>query len=133
MPFEEKTWEWATNPEDSGPGCAPIEGYVCGKDDAWRAAVLERLEDTEKWPQVEFIVFAQNADLSSSELGSYNVVLSGAECTWKAEHIAELKVNSNLYWLGGDLPSRRLYPQWYISRESHFKIKDKNKKDVTIE
>jgi hypothetical protein len=121
LSFEEKTWEWATTPDDSR-GC-PIEGLIGDRDDAWRAAVLERLEDVEKWPQVKYVVFVQNVDMTSSMMGAYNVIIAGEGCTWDTPQIEELKENPSRHWVG-DLPSQRMYPQWYISREAHLKAKE---------
>jgi len=118
--FEEKTWEWATTPDDSG--FAPIEGKCMERDDDWRAEVLKRLEGTEQFPNCEFIVCVQVIALDSSKLGAHNVVMAGANHTWTAKQIEELKENPNKYWYG-DLPSERMYPQWYISREKHLATK----------
>jgi hypothetical protein len=122
--FEEKTWKEVTTPNDRG--ACPIEGEVGKPDEAWRAQVLARLEDVEHWPQVEFIVFVQNIDLCSSRLGEHNAIIAGPGCTWTAQTIEELKENPCKCWYG-DLPSQRLYPQWYISRANHFKAKEQER------
>lgn len=121
--FQERTWEWATT-GDHGRGC-PIEGGVGNPEEAFRAAVLERLEDVEKFPDVEFVVFVQNVDLSSPRIGTYNVRLAGPGMTWTAETIEELKADPCSHF-HGDLPSERLYPQWYISRQAHLETKEKS-------
>lgn len=120
--FQERTWQWATTPDDNGD--APIDGHLRPVSPGlnWRPRVLERLEDTELWPNVEFIVFVQNMQLDSSGMGGCSMAVAGPGYTWTAETIEDMKKNPMKYHIG-DLPSQRMYPQWYISRAAHLKRK----------
>jgi hypothetical protein len=126
MVFREVTWEWATtlakHPDGWTTRNAPIEGGVGEPDEEWRQKVLQRLEDVEQWPRVEFLVFVQNEDLCSSSLGAYNIVLAGPGYTWTAEALEDM-VQNRCHYHTGELPSQWLYPQWYISRANHLKLK----------
>ena len=122
--FEEKTWQEVTTPDHRG--FCPVEGGCSKPDEEWRQKILERLENMAQWPNVHFVVFVQNVDLCSSHLGAYNVIVAGPGNTWTAQTLEELKQNPCSHWYG-DLPSTRLYPQWYISRENHLKAKEATK------
>lgn len=122
MAFEEKTWEEVTTP-DYRTGKCLIEGGIGPQDDEWRAKVLERLEDTKKWPRVKYVVMLQNEDLCSSKFGAYNVTIAGEGYTWGDDEIADMAENRMKY-KSGDLPSTFMYPQWFISREKHLEAKN---------
>ncbi len=112
--LQEKTWAEVTTP-DSTDHC-PI-----GDDnDTFRHAVLSRLEDVEHWPDVQGVIYFLNVDMSSSQLGKASMMPYGPGCT--IEDIEKVKENPMAFFLG-DVPSRRQYPQWYISRERHLASK----------
>lgn len=116
----EHTWTEVTTPNEQGR-CL-IEGEVGPPDDAWRQQVLERLEDTTQWPEVEFVVFVQCLLMDSSRFGIYNVVVGGPTCTWTAAILEEIKADPVKHcYITKD--NARLYPRWYITRAKHLETK----------
>ena len=119
--FQEKTWEEVTTPDERG--FCPVEGECGPPNEARRIQLLNILENVEAYPNVHFLVFVQCQMMDSSHFGSNALVMAGPKHTWTAETIEELKQNPNTHWYG-DLPSQRMQPQWFISRESHLKVKE---------
>lgn len=122
MPFQERTWEEVTREGQFGSCRCPIEGEVEDPRPDWRAEILDRLENQERWPNVEFLVFVQCIDMGSSHFGAYNMVLAGPGYAWTAETIARMHAEPLSFWYG-DTPSQRMYPRWYLSRARHLKEK----------
>lgn len=118
MKFQEVTWEWATTPSTEYLHVCPIGD----NNEDFRAVVLDRLENVEKWPDVEGIIFFQNVDMSSSHLGESSALTYGAKVTYRADILDKIKADPCSVRLG-DTPSVFKYPQWYISREAHLKSK----------
>ena len=117
MKFQEVTWQWATTPASVHLHSCPI-----GDNEDFRTAVLERLENVEKWPDMEGIIYFQNVDMSSSRLGEASALTYGPNCTYQSDIIAKIEAAPSSVRLG-DTPSVFKYPQWYISREAHLKSK----------
>ena len=113
MPITEKTWKEVTTPNERGRA-------LLGDHPEFRREVLERLEDTNKWPNVLGIVFFENVTLDSSHCGATQVLVYGPGHTLAA--IEPLIANPMQHRLG-DLPSTFQYPQWYITRAAHLATK----------
>lgn len=111
--MREVTWDWACTPSH---GCSlpPIDR----ENGQFRRQVLAWLEDVEKHPGVEGVIFFQNVALDSSHLGESTAVMYGPGCTYTAARVEEMKADPMKYFLG-DLPSVRMYPQWYVTRAGH--------------
>jgi hypothetical protein len=67
-------------------------------------------------------VFFQNMQMDSSAFGDSQVLVYGDECMLTPEMMPGVIADRMTFRLG-DLPSRFLYPQWYISRKAHLELK----------
>lgn len=110
MPLEEKTWAEVTTPDRNG------HCLIGDDNEKFRRDVLDRLENVERWPTVQGIVYFLNEDFNSSQFGHAGVLPYGPDCT--ITDIEAIKQDPLRFYLH-DLPSERQYPQWYISRERH--------------
>lgn len=112
----EKTWQEVTTPDPRTGRC-----LIGNDNEEFRAACLSRLEDTEKFPTVQGIIYFENVTLDSSRLGEASILPYGPDNTIK--NIEDVKADPMRFFLH-DLPSMRQYPQWYITREAHMAWKN---------
>ena len=114
--FREVTWEWATAPYDAASSLTPLGPH---DNPEWRAAILDRLENTEKYPSVEGLIFFQDLEISPNPKPDCVQALEyGPHNTFKAEMLPDIATDYMKFRIG-NVPSQFRYPQWYISRKAH--------------